>query len=265
MESCYRHPHVETGIRCTRCERPICYACMVQAPVGYQCQDCVAGNRPPRVRSVGRTAAPITMTNAIIGVCVGIFILGSVLGMPGLGPDNLGMIPGAIAVEHQWYRLLTAAFLHGGFLHIGFNMYALYYLGNGLEQYLGQRRFLGLYLLSAVGGNAASYYFSDINTWSVGASGAIFGLMAATWVIGNRLNVDTSQIVGLFVINMLIGFASPGIDWRAHLGGAVVGAVAATGATRRGGSSLWFACLVAIVAVVVVRDAQVVALFTQTN
>lgn len=245
MAYCYRHPQVETGVNCTRCNRPICIACMVNAPVGYQCPDCASAGPRFRVRTVNATL----VTRRIIWACVVVFLLGNVLGLRLLSMGDLGMSPIDIAVNNQWYRLVTAAFLHGGFLHIAFNMYALYALGPGLERFLGSARFTVLYFAAALGGGVASYMFSPINTLSVGASGAIFGLMAATFVIGRQLNADTSQIMLLIIINLVLGF-QPGIDWRAHVGGAVTGAVTATALTRRPGASSW-GPVVAVVAVLV--------------
>jgi membrane associated rhomboid family serine protease len=137
------------------------------------------------------------------------------------------MWPVGIAVGNEWFRLLTSAFLHGSFLHIAFNMYVLFALGPTLERILGHTRFIALYVLAALGGAVASYYFSDIRTVSVGASGAIFGLMGALVVAGRRLRYDVTQVLVLLGINVVIGFIAPGIDWRAHLGGLVVGAAVA--------------------------------------
>ena len=161
-------------------------------------------------------------------MCVGVFALGYVMGVKSLDIYSLGMIPDAISIDHQWYRLITSAFLHGGFLHIAFNMFALYQLGPALEALLGSKRFLALYLIAALGGGVASYLFSAANTVSVGASGAIFGLMTASIVVGRQIGADISQIALWLGINVLIGFSSPGIDWRAHLGGAITGAVVAS-------------------------------------
>jgi membrane associated rhomboid family serine protease len=136
------------------------------------------------------------------------------------------MIPAAIA-QGEWWRLLTSTVLHGGILHLLFNMYALYWLGPQLERSLGNVRFAALYVLSALGGSIASYWFSDLNTVSVGASGAIFGLITATIVIGREMRNDVSQLVVLLGINVVIGFLQVGIDWRAHFGGAAVGAAVA--------------------------------------
>jgi hypothetical protein len=126
----------------------------------------------------------------------------------------------------QWFRLLSATFLHAGILHLLFNMYALYVLGPNLERLLGSRQFFGLYFVSALGGSALGLWFSDSNSNSIGASGAIFGLLTATIVIGRHLRADVSQLIVLLAINAVIGF-SGGIDWRAHLGGALTGALIA--------------------------------------
>ncbi|MED6331660.1 MAG: rhomboid family intramembrane serine protease, partial [Actinomycetota bacterium] len=141
--------------------------------------------------------------------------------------ERWGMWSVGIVTGDQWYRLLTSAFLHGSFLHIAFNMYVLFALGPTLERILGHVRFTALYLLSALGGAVASYFFSDITTVSVGASGAIFGLMGALVVAGRRLRYDVTQVLVLLGINVVIGFLAPGIDWRAHLGGLVTGALVA--------------------------------------
>ena len=148
MDRCYRHPQVETAINCTRCNRPICIACMVNAPVGYQCPDCVAGAPRVRVRQVDTTS----VTRRIIGLCVAVYVLGGILNVGLFNAANLGMSPIDIAGYGQWYHLLTAAFLHGGILHIAFNMYVLFALGPTLERILGHGRFLLLYLLAALGG-----------------------------------------------------------------------------------------------------------------
>jgi membrane associated rhomboid family serine protease len=123
----------------------------------------------------------------------------------------------------EYYRLLTSAFMHGGILHIMFNMWVLLALGPTLESLLGRSRFLALYLLSALGGSVASYAFGQPNIPSVGASGAIFGLMGAVLVVGKRLRQDVTNVLVLIGINIAIGFVVPNIDWRAHLGGLLTG------------------------------------------
>ena len=126
----------------------------------------------------------------------------------------------------QWYRVITGAFLHANFFHLLFNMYALFVLGPDLERSLGPRKFFSLYFLCALGGSLADLYLLDPATPSLGASGAIFGLLTATIVIGRHLRADVSQLIVLLVINAALGFTG-GIDWRAHLGGALTGALIA--------------------------------------
>ena len=134
-----------------------------------------------------------------------------------------------IADLGQYYRLLTGIFLHANFLHLIFNMYALYVIGMQLESFLGKGKYLAVYLLSGLGGSMLSIFFS--NGYSVGASGAIFGLMGALLYFGYhyRVYLDSvvkSQIIPLIVLNLLIGFTSTGIDNWAHIGGLVGGILA---------------------------------------
>jgi len=166
------------------------------------------------------------VTYALIGINVAAFLIQFAVGVDAVA-NELGMWPVGIAVGNEWWRLLTSAFLHGSFLHIAFNMYVLFALGPTLERVLGHGRFLLLYLLAALGGAVASYAFSDIRTLSVGASGAIFGLMGALVIAGRRLRYDITQVLILLGINVVIGFVQPGVDWRAHLGGLVTGAAVA--------------------------------------
>jgi membrane associated rhomboid family serine protease len=201
---------------------------MISAPVGFQCPECVAAGRvaSPKTRFGGSFNTVPKITRAILVSCVSIFVLGLLLGGARGFALNFGMIPIAIA-QGEWWRLITSTLLHGSILHLLFNMYALYWLGPELERKLGYVRFGALYFLAALGGSVASYWFSPINTVSVGASGAIFGLITATIVIGRQLNADVSQLMILLGINVVIGFAQPNIDWRAHFGGAVIGAAVA--------------------------------------
>ena len=227
MSYCYQHADRETYINCTRCGEFICPECMVSAPVGFQCAQCVQKTSAPKVKVSFSNSNKLPMaTKYLLGLTVGAYLYGMLNGGILYMASNFGMVPIAIA-DGQWWRLLTAAFLHGGLLHLAFNMYALYWLGPQLEELLGRVKFTSIYLLAAIGGNVASYYFSQLNTVSVGASGAIFGLMTATIVIGRERRADVSQLVTLLALNVVLGFMNSGIDWRAHLGGAVVGALAA--------------------------------------
>jgi membrane associated rhomboid family serine protease len=238
---------------------------MISAPVGFQCPECVAGAQValPKTKFGGTFNTVPKVTRAILITCVSIFALSLLLGSFAL---SFGMIPVAIA-QGEWWRLITSTLLHGSILHLLFNMYALYWLGPQLERSLGHVRFAALYVLSALGGSVASYWFSDLRTVSVGASGAIFGLITATIVIGREMRTDVSQLVVLLGINVVIGFLQPGIDWRAHFGGAVTGAAVAfiyTKGTRLNRDQIHRAGLAGIFAVLVLatfaRNAQVSAL-----
>lgn len=205
---------------------------MTSAAVGFQCPECIAAGRATTRQATtalgGRIRTRPIVTMSLIGINSAIYVISLFLSASG---DSLivefGMWPVAIALEGEWWRLLTAAFLHAGLLHIGFNMFVLYLLGPPLEQVLGSSRFLILYLVSALGGSVASYASSPANTVSVGASGAIFGLMAAFLVVGKRFRRDVSQVAVLLAVNLVIGFVLPQIDWRAHIGGALTGAAIA--------------------------------------
>jgi membrane associated rhomboid family serine protease len=201
---------------------------MVPAPVGFQCGDCVAAARPRPARTVvgAKAISRPLVTYTLIGINVAVFLGQLVLGINAVAGD-FGMWPVGIAVHDEWYRLVTAAFLHGSWLHIAFNMLVLFTVGPTLERVLGHGRFILLYVFAAIGGAVASYAFSDLSTVSVGASGAIFGLMGALVVAGRRLRYDVRQVLVLLAINVVIGFLAPGVDWRAHLGGLVTGAVVA--------------------------------------
>lgn len=230
LPGCYRHPDRATGIRCTRCERPICTECMIAAPVGFQCPECVASaaaqTRQATTVAGGALIGRPMVTYTLIGINLAVFLVQFSVGINAVAGDY-GMWPVGIAVGGEWWRLVTAAFLHGSFLHIAFNMYVLFALGPTLERILGHSRYLILYVLAAIGGGVASYVFSDMRTVSVGASGAIFGLMGALVVAGRRLRYDVTQVLVLLGINVVIGFIASGVDWRAHLGGLITGAIVA--------------------------------------
>ncbi len=210
---------------------------MRSASVGFQCPSCVAEGaktvRTPRTAFGGRVTregAPVTM--ALIGLSVAVFVLG--FGVSNLterfGNLALGVSPtfGVIGVaQGEYYRLLTSTFLHAGILHILFNMFALAQIGPVLEQALGRARYLALYVLAALGGSVAAFLLAAPNQPSVGASGAIFGLFGAYYVVVRRLGGETGPIVVLLAVNLVITFSVPNIDWRAHLGGLVTGAALA--------------------------------------
>jgi membrane associated rhomboid family serine protease len=232
---CYRHPARETGVLCTRCDRPICPECMTPASVGFQCPECVADGRrsvrPTRTMYGGRARARADVTVALIAVNVVIFLLTAVSGAgvaTGSGSssvyDNFALVP--VLVAHgDWYRLVSSMFLHYGILHIGFNMWALYVIGTPLEAMLGRVRFAGLYFLAGIGGSILSFSTGQVLTPAAGASGAIFGIFGAFFVILRRRNLESGGILGLIVINLVLSFTFANIDWRGHVGGLIVGAV----------------------------------------
>jgi membrane associated rhomboid family serine protease len=202
--------------------------------VGFHCVDCIAAQPKPRGRTlIGATATGgvPTITRLILLVAIAAFIAQQLLPgftrqfwLVGLAYDA----PSLVGVANgEWWRLFTVGFLHAGFVHIAFNMYALWLLGPNLEQVYGHRRFAVIYLLALLGGSTASFLFNAPNTPAVGASGAIFGLFGATIVVARRLGRDASGIYSVLLINVIIGFVVPNIDWRAHAGGLVVGALTA--------------------------------------
>jgi membrane associated rhomboid family serine protease len=184
-----------------------------------------------------------SVTSILIGVITGAYVLGSGINIFGTQlvqavfptlPDHLalfwggqysnGYFPGVATGE--WYRLLTVALTHASVLHLFSNMYCLYIFGPILERYFGKVRFIALFIISLVGASAFSVYFGAHNQYAVGASGAIFGLLSGLLVIGKRVGLNYQSIVGTVVLNVVITFSIPGIDWRAHAGGFVAGAIA---------------------------------------
>ncbi len=230
VPTCYRHPGRETYVRCSRCERPICPDCMTSASVGFQCPECIAAGakttRAPRTVAGGRVAATegrVTLT--IAALIVAAFVLQ--YAVPGF-ENRFTEFNFAIA-QGEWWRLVTAMFLHVGLLHIAFNLYVLYIVGVPVEQALGRWRYIALYRLSGLGGAAASYALTGPFTAGEGASGAIFGLFAAWWVITRRAGGDTRSVTLLIGLNLVLSFVIPGIGYWAHLGGLATGAVLALG------------------------------------
>ncbi|MQS13177.1 rhomboid family intramembrane serine protease [Streptomyces kaniharaensis] len=243
LPGCYRHPETATGISCTRCGHPICPQCMVPASVGFQCPDCVSGGhartRQATTRFGGTPAADgALVSKVLIGINIAVFLLAAYVFTPWLAQDwslfSAGRaIPGGpVGVADgpgQWYRLLTATFLHLQLWHIGANMLALWWTGPVLETVLGRLRFLALYLVSGLAGSAFAFLVAGDLMNSLGASGAIYGLFGATLVLQIRTRGPIGPVMALLVFNLILTFSMAGIDWRAHLGGLVVGALTATG------------------------------------
>ncbi|MFD5080645.1 rhomboid family intramembrane serine protease [Streptomyces sp. NPDC058371] len=281
LPTCYRHPDRETGIRCTRCERPICPECMVSASVGFQCPTCVRGGSgtghpptatQPRTLAGGTvTTDPRLVTKILIGLCIAAYVVQQTAGdrfterFDLLGRAYVPLLGSVEGVaEGQWYRLLTAMFLHGSVMHIIFNMLSLWWIGGPLEAALGRARYLALYFASGLAGSALTYLIAEPNTPSLGASGAIFGLLGATAILMRRLNYDMRPVIALLVINLIFTFGWPNIAWQAHIGGLVVGVVvgyAMVHAPRERRALIQYGvCAVILVAVVVMTLVRTVQL-----
>lgn len=212
---------------------------MISAPVGFHCPECVrSGNK-----SVRQPTTPLggkiherrdLVTKVLVGVNAAIWLIAVLAGSRQL------LEPFALATEVRfpggplegvvygdWYRMLSAAFVHVDFWHIALNMLALWILGSILEPVLGRWRFITLYGLSALGGSAVSLLGLGPGEIGIGASGAVFGLFGTLFVVARRFGRDVSSVVVILVINAVISFTVPNIDWRAHLGGLITGAVLA--------------------------------------
>ncbi len=262
--TCYRHTDRETYIRCQRCERPICPDCMREAAVGFQCPTCVAegakSTRSGRTPYGGqRSGNPGLTSMVLIALNAAVFLL--LVGTGGsrsewfarlallakghcipqghpnqFFPNATSESVCAVYSGGQWvpgvadgayWQLVTSAFTHVEIWHIGFNMLALWFLGPQLELAIGRLRFLALYLLSALAGSAVVYWLSDPMVPTLGASGAVFGLMGALLVLAYKVGGNTQQILIWLGINAVITFTFPNISWQGHLGGFLGGVLIA--------------------------------------
>jgi membrane associated rhomboid family serine protease len=249
---CYRHPDRETYISCSECGRPICTECMTPAPVGQRCPE--HSGKPQGVarmttgirRATGRGETGI-VTRILIAINVLIY-LAELLQGAGVNaasgsiyvngvlvasareiggqilPAGLG-VGQSIGVAHgDWWRLITAAFLHYGPIHLGFNMFFLYWIGTPVERYLGRARFLLVYLVSGLAGSAGALVLNP-GAVTVGASGAIFGILGAALVLERqRSYVLGGSAMGLIIINLALGFTLSNISIGGHIGGLLGGA-----------------------------------------
>lgn len=255
--TCYRHKNRQTYLRCVRCDKPICADCRIDAPVGFQCPDCVAAGRRTmrQARSSfgggARAGAAGTVTKALIGINVAVFVLavisagtltavfGGSTPLHGLGSE-IGYVPGyfqnAATVDvfglritapfvaaGGYYRMITAMFLHFGVVHLAFNMVVLWMFGRVLERDLGPARFLAAYMLSGLAGSVAVYLFS-YNTSTAGASGAVYGLFGLLILVNRKLSRDNSGIYVLLGLNLVLTVYM-GFSFAGHVGGLVGGLV----------------------------------------
>ncbi|WP_149084011.1 MULTISPECIES: rhomboid family intramembrane serine protease [Microbacterium] len=244
---CYRHPDRQSFVLCQRCLRTICPECQTPAPVGVICPECMNAerkNRTPAQKKAARRwrgGGATTMGTVRSGKPVVTYVLlamtsfiGLVQLIPGLNApiiQALGfyapfLYPNLSLLPFEPWRLLTVLFVHGSFVHLALNMLALWMLGQSLEPMLGRVRYLALYLISGLGGSVAVALLAP-TTWTVGASGAIFGLLASLLIIGRHIGANVTGILVILGINFAFGFFAGGISWQAHLGGAITGALVA--------------------------------------
>ncbi len=233
METCYRHPNRETGVSCSNCGRPICPDCMTPTPVGMRCPECARQKTKVTRGAVapGRYDAPATYV--LIALNVAAYLVEIAGGSGGLSPGTSSVLfdfglYGPFVAEGEWYRLLTSGFLHASIIHIGFNMFALYFLGRILEPGIGTVRFVAVYLASLFAGSLGALLL-DPNALTIGASGAVFGIFGATFVIARHRGIEglAASIGVVLLLNLAITFGSREISIGGHLGGLVAGVLCA--------------------------------------
>ena len=232
---CYRHPNRETAVSCSNCGRPICPDCMVYAAVGIKCPECAgqgAGTRATAQRAQRRamTVTGATVTKVLIAVNVGVYLLAIAQSSGGFTPSDRfiadwGLYGPAVA-DGEWWRMITAAFLHASLIHLLFNMLMLWWFGQALESALGPARFLGVYLVSALAGSAGALLFTP-DTFTVGASGAVFGILGAGLVLERRqIFVFGGSAFAVVALNIVFTFLISNISIGGHIGGLVGGMLA---------------------------------------
>jgi len=245
VQTCYRHPDRRAGVICQRCDRPICPACMNQASVGFHCPECtrssaqrvVPGPVAMRQGAVNRTL----LTRTLIGINLVVFVLG----LGGMDTRDAFVIDGGLIGEAlvrdgagvrligvgqgEWWRLVTSGFLHANLLHVGMNCLLLYQLGLLLEPLLGRLRFGLVYAVALLGGSFGALLL-DPDALTVGASGAVYGLMGVALAVFRSRGISAfdTGLGGLLVLNLVLTFAVPGISVGGHLGGLAAGFVAGT-------------------------------------
>ncbi|AQT73398.1 rhomboid family intramembrane serine protease [Streptomyces sp. fd1-xmd] len=284
LPGCYRHPDRDTGISCTRCERPICPECMISASVGFQCPECVrqgsgtghrAAANAPRTIAGGVVADdPHLVTKILIGINVAVFLAGLAAPATVIQLELLGRYveyfgaPVEGVSTGQYHRLLTSVFLHVEWWHIIGNMIGLWVIGGPLEAALGRARYLAVYLLSGLGGSALVYLLTEPNTPTLGASGAVFGLLGATVVLARRLRYEMRPVIVMVVLMLVLTFFPFGgtlnVSWQAHVGGLITGALVGLGmltptAARHRALVQWGTCAVVFLlaaALIMLRTAE---------
>jgi membrane associated rhomboid family serine protease len=244
VQVCYRHPKNETAVACSSCGRPICTDCMVFAAVGIKCPEC-AGQPTgvKRATSRARTSAAVgtgaLATKALIGINVLVYVLqlaegGDRNGRSGEAWER-GALVGFWVADGEWWRLVTSAFIHASIIHLLFNMLMLWWFGSALEALLGRARYLGIYFVSVLGGAAGALLATQPNQLTVGASGAVFGILGAGVVLERRnVMVFGGGALTVVVLNLALTFLIPGISIGGHLGGLAAGAAAILAMSRFG-------------------------------
>jgi len=267
-ETCYRHPDRETRVSCSSCGRPICPDCMTPTPVGMRCPECASQRtrvvRNPTGTPSGFQAFPATFV--LIAINVVAFLVEIASGPGGLSADasskffrEFALFRPSVA-EGEWYRLVTGGFLHVSVIHIGFNMFLLFVLGRLLEPALGTPRFLVLYFASLLAGSLGALVLEP-NALTVGASGAVFGLAGAVFIIARGRGMDAlaGEIGFLIVFNLVWSFVGSNISVGGHVGGLIGGAICALaivagekGIFGRNRLPVEFAVMIAVAAISVV-------------
>ncbi len=234
---CYRHPDRQSFVLCQRCTRTVCGECQTPAPVGVICPECMRADhqaQPRRVRKLRMAGVdqPI-VTYVVMGLCALVFVAqwftASVLKTPYVdyyGTYSPIFTSGQYGVFEPW-RMLTSAFLHGGLWHLLMNLLSLWLFGRVLEPMFGRLRYSMLLLVSALGGSFAVSVLAP-TTAVIGASGMVFGLIGAWFVVMRRLQQDVTPMIVLIGLNIVVAFMNPGISWEAHLGGAITGVIVAS-------------------------------------
>ncbi len=225
---CYRHPDRETGIRCQRCDRPTCAECRSQASVGFHCHECLKSGKTQQVFTPQTMpGADGRITKSLVAVNVLLFV---VLNIFGQNSESLTYLYSQLSTkgsliweDNQYWRVLTGGFLHGSIIHIGFNMYLLWQLGQQIERVIGPKLFSAVYFTSLFGGSFGAILL-DPDVEVVGASGAVFGLIGFTALLyrSRGIGLFDTGLGFLIVINILFSFRG-GTSLGAHAGGFVIG------------------------------------------
>jgi membrane associated rhomboid family serine protease len=234
-QTCYRHPSRETGVSCSSCGKPICPECMTPTPVGMRCPEC-SSQRTKVTRGVpaGGGFAQFPATAVLIGLNVLAFLAEIAGGSGGFSTVSGSVINdfglrGVSVADGEWYRLVTGGFLHAGLIHIGFNMFLLFILGRLLEPAIGTPRFVALYFASLLAGSFGALELTDPVALTVGASGAIFGVLGATVLVARSRgsNQVAAELGFLLLINLALSFGISHISVGGHIGGLVGGVLCA--------------------------------------